>query len=1152
MATTDNVFDSIPTETDGNVFNFVPPDQPAAVADSSPYPYPKQDVEQLERAAGVPEQTIQKPPSSDSYPQIAEAYQSVNTPLVERIPGVSNALEHIKGLLTIGESPYANVPERVLSGVAKGVINVGESFTSPLGIATLGTGALPAAVQRTLSGAFATQMAIQLPQQFKQLKQAVESKDPATIAETATDLGLGAAFTAFAAKHALTNPELPAQNTAQQAYRDQFWKDQAAKQASPIDPITGKGPEQPITQPTEVQNASTIRTDKGVVPETGQVAQAGEAVGGDDVQQKPPQQPEPVAQREEVPPQETQPAPVDVAKPLTFDEFEKQYRSAFDQAMKYGPNEVGSQVFTEKMAALHDLNPKWADAIENRPPKQEAYKAGSPEIKAELDYTNVRNAALRKEASTKGGAQSDLPPEAQATSQQNNSRAAFEALAKKSGTVLPSAENGVVDTIAGKMNLTEFETKGYAPEQVTKQNWIDLQRAERRRLGQNEGGDSKNAPNAEYEEYHKRAVADALKKGEEVDPEVLKDYPDLKPTAPDLNIGRTWDSKYGKQTIVRKETWGGQDHYWVKDEKGNERAYDAPRLEERIKQEGHEITPEYAKEQADKAEIQKLRQERDARFAAKKAATDAEIAEFTKEQTPMAAGKTKAALLKEVSNGGRVITRKALIDEKIANGARVVIEKGKRELRNPDDSFLDESALTKSGMDYAEHRQRLAQETPPPVTAETPAVSTAEGKGMLLEDAEGNYITKEKNGDYKIWKRGATASELAGTVGKNYPNALDKAKQRLAQIAKTPPQETLVQPNVFGDVEQAFARVKAKPNAAPQRIKNELVNAVEREIDKTINDSETTIKPHGDAANNEWMAQNARGGVARGHIEKVGDKFKVTAKVFGHGDETHNASFDSLEDAQWFIKALASSYEGSAKIHIEGGGDFTVPRSGEALVGLWNRARRLNTKSESPTFQAPVSLTSRTPTSSAVITALGSPEKAWQAVMRQLESLTDDPKAQKEARAFADEIYQNTKAHALEVQADTALSTASERGQEASEAQTEIDRINKLKKRNKGHLEDLERLKKVVESATERKEFFERSAETFSQQAAREKAALEAGIKLPPKPPEEPPSPAAETASIPTTKQPLGDDSERICSGSQGDRFSMATGQITTVRSFFW
>ena len=88
-----------------------------------------------------------------------------------------------------------------------------------------------------------------------------------------------------------------------------------------------------------------------------------------------------------------------------------------------------------------------------------------------------------------------------------------------------------MNTIAGKMDLDEFERNGYAPEQVTREDWTNLQRAARRAMGQSEESGTRYAPYADYEGYHKSAVEAALKKGEEVDPEVLKDYPDLKPAA---------------------------------------------------------------------------------------------------------------------------------------------------------------------------------------------------------------------------------------------------------------------------------------------------------------------------------------------------------------------------------------------------------------------------------------------------------------------------------------------------------------------------------------------------------------------------------------------------------------------------------------------
>lgn len=88
-----------------------------------------------------------------------------------------------------------------------------------------------------------------------------------------------------------------------------------------------------------------------------------------------------------------------------------------------------------------------------------------------------------------------------------------------------------VQTIAGKMDLDEFERKGYSPDQVTREDWTNLQRATRRALGQREESGTKFAPYSDYEEYHKQAVKDALARGEEVDPEVLKDYPELQAQA---------------------------------------------------------------------------------------------------------------------------------------------------------------------------------------------------------------------------------------------------------------------------------------------------------------------------------------------------------------------------------------------------------------------------------------------------------------------------------------------------------------------------------------------------------------------------------------------------------------------------------------------
>lgn len=49
---------------------------------------------------------------------------------------------------------------------------------------------------------------------------------------------------------------------------------------------------------------------------------------------------------------------------MTYEEFKTKYVSAFEGMMSYAPNEVGSQVFAEKMAALADEYPGFADQVE--------------------------------------------------------------------------------------------------------------------------------------------------------------------------------------------------------------------------------------------------------------------------------------------------------------------------------------------------------------------------------------------------------------------------------------------------------------------------------------------------------------------------------------------------------------------------------------------------------------------------------------------------------------------------------------------------------------------------------------------------------------------------------------------------------------------
>lgn len=51
---------------------------------------------------------------------------------------------------------------------------------------------------------------------------------------------------------------------------------------------------------------------------------------------------------------------------MTYDEFKAAYIAAFNGMMKYAPDQVGSQVFAEKMAKLSDDYPEFEAQLESK------------------------------------------------------------------------------------------------------------------------------------------------------------------------------------------------------------------------------------------------------------------------------------------------------------------------------------------------------------------------------------------------------------------------------------------------------------------------------------------------------------------------------------------------------------------------------------------------------------------------------------------------------------------------------------------------------------------------------------------------------------------------------------------------------------------
>lgn len=84
--------------------------------------------------------------------------------------------------------------ESGLAGAQQAAADAVNFFTSPLGIATLGTAGAPAAIQKTVAGAFVVDMATQYPKMIRELSAGIRENDAEKIGRSVTGLGLNTAF----------------------------------------------------------------------------------------------------------------------------------------------------------------------------------------------------------------------------------------------------------------------------------------------------------------------------------------------------------------------------------------------------------------------------------------------------------------------------------------------------------------------------------------------------------------------------------------------------------------------------------------------------------------------------------------------------------------------------------------------------------------------------------------------------------------------------------------------------------------------------------------------------------------------------------------------------------------------------------------------
>lgn len=240
------------------------------------------DIQQQRRLSSEQEAKLAKPSWVDQARQDylrAEEESKLAAPGLLNLPisALSTPLVHPK---TSPEDLEFRKRHPIIGGIEQGIVSLAEGFTSPIGIATLGIGALPAQTQRATALAFAAQVSAQTPEIARQLGtefgkplgQRDTQKITAMITEAVGALGFVAGLTkkaigeGVAAKlGALPDPEFQ----------------RIARSGAPA---TARAVEQTIT---ETQHARPIPSDKTDVPKPGIQPEGSEVSRREDLQRPP-------------------------------------------------------------------------------------------------------------------------------------------------------------------------------------------------------------------------------------------------------------------------------------------------------------------------------------------------------------------------------------------------------------------------------------------------------------------------------------------------------------------------------------------------------------------------------------------------------------------------------------------------------------------------------------------------------------------------------------------------------------------------------------------------------------------------------------------------------------------------------------------------
>lgn len=360
----------------------------------------------------------------------------------------------------------------------------------------------------------------------------------------------------------------------------------------------------------------------------------------------------------------------------------------------------------------------------------------------------------------------------------------------------PGAEGGKVLAVHAESTVAQLKASGYSVE-----------------------AESARVADGEEDQALLRALAD------ELDP-----APIVEPAAPDPAVAEVpslsdipADIHHAGFRIYKTKMKIGGDvgDYWAV------QSIDNKRREERGEKEGSgDAAFKDLGEAKREAEIQENRMSReieqdriDKEELAKRNAYLALYSDFIKYKgySPAMAERVRQALQRKYARNGSMIALGDLIEEKASGGATIGEWKGKRTIKGQDGSFLDESQVTKTGIDYAEYLISKLSEPAPVVEPAAPdalapvlsAEATADARRQLDDE-----ITYARQGtfspDYLAGNRDAALTVYLEA----HPEAMQAHEAALAVAWASRPVENEEPPAVAEPEQAAPVEPTPPPEAA--------------------------------------------------------------------------------------------------------------------------------------------------------------------------------------------------------------------------------------------------------------------------------------------------------------------------------------------------